>query len=300
MTPDNTPLPHEDLGEDLAVGVSILQPELKETPEILEPLEINPINPEEPEVRPITGTELGDLEAAPGLNAYREFAQNNPAERLLQLSSVLRTMGQFQRSLLALERIIDTTESSPVELQEAGQGIGALEPSLPPWNIDSAGAYNLTLNVGTAGDASPELKIAALDIATMINRHSGNLIDLSPKIIRGESENIIPNSPITLWISATPDPRNSTPVLSVKPPETPDQLADKLILMTFHSIRNQLEKADYPLPLPIDEAPKTLLSTQITRLMWQDFAESLIPAKSGLPLDPTEAPESGSPEPNVN
>ena len=252
MTPDNTPLPHEDLGEDLAVGVSILQPELKETPEILEPLEINPINPEEPEVRPITGTELGDLEAAPGLNAYREFAQNNPAERLLQLSSVLRTMGQFQRSLLALERIIDTTESSPVELQEAGQGIGALEPSLPPWNIDSAGAYNLTLNVGTAGDASPELKIAALDIATMINRHSGNLIDLSPKIIRGESEKIIPNSPITLWISATPDPRNSTPVLSVKPPETPDQLADKLILMTFHSIRNQLEKADYPLPLSID------------------------------------------------
>ncbi|MCH1510408.1 MAG: hypothetical protein L7T84_14460, partial [Akkermansiaceae bacterium] len=136
MTPGNTPLPREDFGEDLAVGVSILQPKLKETPEILEPPEINPINPEEPEVRPITDTELGDLEAAPGLSAYREFAQNNSAERLLELSSVLRTMGQFQRSLLALERIIDTTESSPAELQEAGQGIGALEPSLPPWNID--------------------------------------------------------------------------------------------------------------------------------------------------------------------
>ena len=224
MTPHDTPLPPEDFGEDLAVGVSILQPKLEETPDILEPLEINPLQPEEPEVRPITDTELGDLEAAPGLNAYREFAQNNPAERLLELSSVLRTMGQFQRALLALERIIDSAEASPAELQEAGQGIGALEPTLSPWNIDSEGSLNLTFNVGTAGDASPELKAAALDIATMIKRHSGNLIDLSPKITRGESEEIIPNSPITLWISATADPSKSTPVLSVKPPESPEQL----------------------------------------------------------------------------
>jgi len=288
MTPHNTPLPPEDFGKDLAVGVSILQPKLEETPEILEPLEVNPLEPENTEVKPITDTELGDLEAAPGLDAYRKFAQNNPAERLLELSSVLRTMGQFQRSLLVLERIIDSAEATAAELQEAGQGIGALEPTLSPWNIDSADSFNLTFNVGTAGEASPELKTAALEIATLINRHSGNVIDISPKITLGEAEEIIPNSPITLWISATTDPDKSTPVLSVKPPEDLDQLGDKLTLMTFHTIRNQLEKTNYPLPIPLEEAPKTLLSTQITRLMWQDFAQSLIPEKSPPPLEPTE------------
>ena len=65
--------------------------------------------------------------------------------------------------------------------------------------------------------------------------------------------------------------------------------------MTFHAIRNQLEKADYPLPLPLDEAPKTLLTSQITRLMWQDFAESLVPEKLPAPLAPT-----GPLEPEVN
>ena len=275
MTPNNTPLPPEDFGDDLAAGVSILQPKLEEVPDIHQPLEVNPIEPE-PEVRPITDTELGDLESAPGLDAYRDFAQNNPAERLLELSSVLRTMGQFQRSLIALERVIDSAEAFPAELQEAGQGIGALEPTLTPWNIDSEGAFALNFNVGTAGDASPELKAAALEIATLIKRHSGNLIDLSPKISRGESEEVVVGSPITLWISTTTEPIQSTPVLSVKPPEDPAQLTEKLTLSTFHAIRNQLEKDGFPLPLPLDEAPKTLLTTQITRLMWRHFADSLL------------------------
>lgn len=295
MTPRHSSLPPEDFGEDLAVGVSILQPKLEETPEILEPLEINPLTPEEPEVNPITDTELGDLEAAPGLDAYRDFALKNSAERLLELSSVLRTMGQFQRSLLALERVIDTAEASPAELQEAGQGIGALSPTISPWNIDPAGAYNLTFNVGTAGDASAELKAAALDIATLIKQHSGNLIDLSPKITRGEQTEIVAGSPITLWIAASSDPSRSSPVLSVKPPEDIAQLADKLTLMTFHTIRNELEKFGYPLPQPLEEAPKTLLSTQITRLMWREFADSLSPA---TPLPPTKFTEPLEPEGN--
>ncbi len=295
MTPHNTPLPPEDFGEDLAAGVSILQPTLEDVPDIHQPLKITPSKAKEPVVRPITDSELGDLEAAPGLDAYRDFARNNPAERLLELSSVLRTMGQFQRSLLALERVIDTAEASPAELQEAGQGIGALEPTLTPWNIDPEGAFNLTFNVGTAGDAGSELKAAALDIATMIKRHSGNLLDLSPKITRGEIEEVVPGSPITLWISATSDPAKSTPVLSIKPPADASKLREKLTLMTFHAIRNQLEKADYPLPLPLDEAPKTLLSTQITRLMWQDFAHSLV---SVTPPPPVESTEPLEPEGN--
>ena len=152
---------------DLSV---VLQPKIKDQPkinraiqQIKDPDKITP-----PKVKEITEFELGDLVASPGLDAYQNFARRESPDRLFELSSALRARGEFQRALLAFERVIDTSEADPNSRAEAAQGIAALTKNLPNWNIDPSNEMILNLHLGMAHKPSDHLRDVLQEVATRI------------------------------------------------------------------------------------------------------------------------------------
>ena len=291
MTPDGVELPPEDQGLDLARGPLNQQPEIGNHLEGSEVLG-NPEEPEENIVAEITAQDLGDLDASPGLDTYRAFGRENPADRLFELSSTLRARGQFQRALLAFERIIDTAEADATALGEAAQGISTLAPTLPRWIIDPTQESALILHLGTAQEAPDEIKAALLEVATLIRDSSSDQLEITPKIITNGRSEVLPDSPITLWMSI-PDKKDlSTPVMSLRISEQTEQAIDDIALAVFQTVRSHLSNhatLNYPSPPELQAPGRTLLTTHITRLMWRDFAQSLKEPPSVEPESESDA-----------
>ena len=125
LTPSGVEIVESEDSSDFIDLSVVLQPEIKDQPNINSPNQqpetSDKITP--PKIKEITEFELGDLVSRPGLDAYREFARGESPDRLFELSSALRTRGEFQRALLAFERVIDTSKADPNSRAEAAQGI---------------------------------------------------------------------------------------------------------------------------------------------------------------------------------
>ncbi|MCX8237496.1 MAG: hypothetical protein OSB05_01640 [Akkermansiaceae bacterium] len=285
MSPQGITLPPEDDGSDLAVGAAVLQPKIEKNPRVAEVLG-NPEESEEPEIPEISDLDLGDLDSSPGLDSYRDFAQNNPPDRLFELSSTLRARGQFQRALLAFERVIDTSKADSKALDEASKGISTLSPTLPRWNIDSTNEIPLTLHLGTTRLADDSLKAAALEVATIIRKSSGDQLEIMPKITSSGSKEATADGPVALWISTGGKDPTSSAVLTLRMADDKTTALTEISLAVFQAVRGHLGKLGYPLPPPLQANSRELLSIHITRLMWRDFARSLHAQR-----DATEAEE---------
>ncbi len=276
MTPGQLVLLPEDMGEELIEESAVLQPKI-EGPSIHELLgrpEPTP-SPDDtltPEVPEISDEELGDLESAPGLDTYRDFAQSNDAARLLQLSSTLRARGQFQRALLAFERVIDSAASHPVELEDAGKGIKALSPTLE-WNIDPNFKIPLILRIGTETKSSEALKTAALEVATLIRDASGDLLEVTPLISSGDAKNS--SGEIRTSLGTSGDNPSSTMEVTVAGSEDSKAMTESLALAVFSAVRIHLTGLNFPEPHGLEGSGTDFLTQQITRLMWRDLASSL-------------------------
>jgi hypothetical protein len=274
LKPSGIALAPEDDGSDLAVGPIVLQPKIEDKPEVAGVLG-NPEEPEEPVIAEISDLDLGDLEASPGLDSYRDFGKKNTPDRLFQLSSTLRARGQFQRALIAFERVLDSTKAGPEALAEAAKGISALSPTLPRWNIDPTSEVSLTLNIGSTRPASDSLKGAALELATLIRKSSSDQLEIIPKISNNRKKDAPDDSPIAIWLGTGGQDPASTSVVTLTPSEDETLALDEISLALFQSVRSHLAKLGYPLPPPVRATGSELISTYITRLMWQDFALSL-------------------------
>ena len=277
MTPTAEELPPEDFGDNLAGGAPVMQPKIKDGPKINLPLQ--PTEDELPIIAEITDEDLGDLESAPGLAEYRDFARKNSPEQLLALSSTLQARGDFQRALLSLERVIDTCQTSSAELKQASSEIAALSPTLPRWNVDPSSETEIVLNFGSTKNNSEKVKEAALEIATLIRKHSGDQLEITPKVeVRAAPEGI-ENPPIALWISGPEKDQGQTGLFSVR--VTENDLTEALISGTFSSIRGYLVNLGYPFQDQLqDHKPRELLAHHITRLMWRDLATALTAEKA--------------------
>ena len=128
LTPSGVEIAETENTSDFIDLSVVLQPEIKDQPKIdsiiQQPKDPDKITP--PKIKEITESELGDLASSPGLAAYRDFARRESPDRLFELSSALRARGEFQRALLAFERVIDTSKADPNSRAEAAQGIAAL------------------------------------------------------------------------------------------------------------------------------------------------------------------------------
>ncbi|MDB4436132.1 hypothetical protein N9139_01510 [Akkermansiaceae bacterium] len=284
MTPTNAALPPEDYGDDLAVGAPVMQPKIVKGPKI--DLPTQPVEPEEPIVSEISDEDLGDLESIPGLDEYRSFARNNPALRLLDLSSTLQARGDFQRALIALERIVDTSENpSPEEISQATEGIASLAPTLPRWSVDPETETELILLISGSKGASDTLKAAALDVATLIRKHSGDQLQIIPKVERlGSSLSTADTTSLAISFQREiSKEKASTATLMIR--GGGENEGEHYIKAVFRSVRGHLAAQGYPFPENFDIPAKDLLTLHITRLMWRDFAESLVPKKDEKPAD---------------
>lgn len=290
LTPKGIELPAEDFGTDLAAGSASLQPPIAKGTEPAGPVVAIEEKIEEPAIPEISDADLGDLESSPGLDTYRKYARNNDPTRLLLLSSTLQTRGEFQRALLALERIIDSGKATPEQLIETGHGIAALTPTLPRWNVDPTSEIQLTMEIGIPRALDDPIKNAALELATLIRLHSGNQLDIIPKINSAETDIPIENPPIALWFTSTSGEPASSAVMTMKPSGDESELLDELSLAAFQAIRSHLTREGYALPPPLQATGKDLLTLQITRLMWRDFARSLYrkPETPETPEPPVE------------
>ena len=293
LSPDGIdPSPHRE-NPKIATGAASMQPAIPTQPatpaKLPEPSEAT----EEPKITVITPADLGDLESSPGLAAYRAFARENPADRLFELSSTLRSRGHFQRALLAIERVVDTAPPDPDHLAEASLGIAALTATLPRWNVDPENETSLVLNLSLARPAPDPLKKTLVDLALTIRASSGDQLEIVPKINSNDDSEAPPKGPVALWLSHADDDTAASSVITARLSADPDLYYPDLALALFKAIRSSLARAGYPPAIDLDLGGPDLLKTQVTRLMWRDFARSLTPNEEG-----EKEAEETSPDPN--
>ncbi|MCH1420766.1 MAG: hypothetical protein L7W40_10735 [Akkermansiaceae bacterium] len=277
LTPSGLEIVETEETSDLIDLSVVLQPKIKDQPKInraiQQPKDPDKITP--PKVKEITEFELGDLVASPGLDAYQNFARRESPDRLFELSSALRARGEFQRALLAFERVIDTSEADPNSRAEAAQGIAALTKNLPNWNIDPSNEIILNLHLGMAQKPSDHLRDVLREVATRIRGASGDQLNIIPTIDSSDNSDSPTNNPIALWLSASGDNTTSSAVITIRLAKKNEEHLEEISLAVFKTIRSHLIQFGYPPASENLKKGEDYLSRQITRLMWRDFAQSL-------------------------
>lgn len=56
-----------------------------------------------------------------------------------------------------------------------------------------------------------------------------------------------------------------------------ENISEDFIKAVFRSVRGHLANEGYPFPKEFELPAQDLLTLHITRLMWQDFAKSIVP-----------------------
>lgn len=219
--------------------------------------------------------DLGNLAETPTLAYYNERASQGTAE-LSDLASALEKKGQFQRALLAWERVLDLTKPDPEQAKTAVSAIRRLRPTLPDWNLAPAKPIAIVLEAGTGKKMTktlePMLKLAAVEI----QKSSAGLLTVSTKINVGKSNAKGP-SPVAVWLAGPGKKPVTTGVLSFTVGAN-EQLHDEVLKTVFQLVRNFLKQSTSytePAPLGEKENPMDALNFRITRLCWNEFAASL-------------------------
>ncbi len=220
-----------------------------------------------------------DLESPLVLPAYAGLGQKGAAY-LAALAAALETAGEFQRALLAWERVLDTTEATPEELAAAASATRRLRPGLPRWNDDPEAVIPVVLHAGTASSQAAELEPAMLEVARMLADASSGILQLSHKVTAGQrnAEAAAP-APVAIRLAGAGDAAPSTEVLSFRVGE-PDALVEQLAGSVFQLVRNYLERSGKfttPPPLAAGESAAEAMEFRISRWVWYDLGHALNP-----------------------
>lgn len=269
------------------VQASIPQPERRDEPTTLPEKNAKvsdlPVPGPDLKIEAPTGILLGDVAAPPTLQAYSERLPDGP-EKIIELASLLETEGEFQRALLAWERVLDLVKANPEQTTAALNAVRRLRPTLPDWNTDPEKAIPVVLHAGTgpelAKDLKPVLEQAALDLQSA----SSGILKVTSHIAVGRrtgAKNV--PTPVALWLGGSgPDHKEapSTDVLSFTV-TSPELLRAEVFRTSFLLISGQLKRSSTftePLPPMESEDPLDAIRFHITRLSWEKFGQSLNPA----------------------
>lgn len=221
----------------------------------------------------------GNLDHSPSLAEYGTLG-NKGSTAMINLATHLETSGQLQRSLLAWERVIDTTSPSDEERNQAVTSIKRLRASLPPWNPDPTADIALTLHAGATLKDEQALKEALTTAADLISRASGNTLTVNTRASIGKSRGIrTPRIPVAIWFSRPGKPPAETPPISfMTTPSQKQLLANQIEMGVYALIRSHLARETQFTPLPEyppEVKPDDLLQHHVTRLMWREFVRSM-------------------------
>lgn len=249
---------------DAAISVPVFEPPSPAPP------------PAEPPRPPI---DLGDLITPPALHDYGNRS-NQGAGHLIELATALEQKGEFQRSLLAWERVLDLTQPDGTQTSLAISSIQRLRPTLPDWNTRPEAAISVTLHLGTGRKLAKTLAPILDDIAQTLAISSSGILKVITKVTAGKT-NTAANAPTPIALSFAGSARKSpsTEVLSFTL-ESPETIRREILKNVYLVVRSHLGRTTaYRLPAPLKEHedPQQALNSRVTRLSWSAFATSLNP-----------------------
>lgn len=225
----------------------------------------------------------GDLMVAPALSEYGSYGGEG-AEAMIRLATLLETKAEYQRALLAWERVIDTTAPNESQRQQAVRAVQRLRNALPPWNPDPSEDIALTLHAGATLKDKEVLTSALEAVAALVTEASGNVVRVDTKASFGKNRGVkTPRIPVAIWFSRPAREPGGTaaetpPISFMADPKQPDALAKQVAAGVYALLRTHLasETSFSPLPeYPAGEQPEHVLKHHVTRLMWREFVKSM-------------------------
>jgi len=235
-----------------------------------------PPPPAEPPKPPI---DLGDLSTPPTLHDYGNLSTKG-ADYLIELATALEKNGEFQRGLLAWERVLDLTKPNETQAAMAISSIHRLRPTLPDWNTKPEAAIQITLHAGTGKKLAKTLTPILDEVARTLEISSSGIIKVKAKVTAGKTNTAANEAtPVALWFAGPDKKSPSTEVLSFTV-NSPDAIRAEIYKTVFLVIRGHLSRttAYRPPGAPRDgDDPQQALDSRVTRLAWSAFATNLNP-----------------------
>ena len=225
--------------------------------------------------------DTGNLSPPKNLDTYSERAPDGAA-KLLKLATLLEQQNAPQRALLANERVIDLSQANPEQIYLALDNIRRISPTLTAWNQNLKTSHFIVIHVGTGKKFAKVLPEIMEGITKELHNSSSGLIQCKFELNIGETiRNNDAPTPVALWMTGKNKNSPSTDVLSFTS-NNPESLRKELLKTLFNLIRGQLSKSTSynPAPEAVDD-PQIALSSNITRLLWNEFGKNLnLPPKS--------------------
>jgi hypothetical protein len=232
-----------------------------------------PPPPEEPKLV----IEPGDLSSPPALHEYLEHA-NKGAGYFAELATLLETMGESQRALLAWERVLDSGKPDESQTKAAISAIKRLRPTVANWKTDPKKAIAITLQAGTGRKTAKKLTPILEETAREIERASAGILKVTAKVTAGkDARGASSPAPVAVWLAGPTKNSRSTEVLSFTV-GAPEKLSDEVRQTVFQILTGVLGNKAGQCPPPAvfeGEAPADVLGTHITRLYWQELGTLL-------------------------
>ncbi len=242
---------------------------------VVEPLPAPP-PPAAPPKPPI---DLGDLAAPPTLHEYGNLPSKG-ADYMIELATALEKKGEFQRGLLAWERVLDLTKPNEAQAAMAVSSIQRLRPTLPDWNTKPEAAVKIMLHAGTGRKLAKILTPILDDVARTLEISSSGIIKVKAKVTAGKTNTAAnASTPVALWFAGPDKNSPSTEVLSFTV-DSPEAIRSEIFRTVLLVIRGHLSRTTtYRLPSALGNGddPQQALDSRVTRLSWNAFATSLNP-----------------------
>jgi hypothetical protein len=220
----------------------------------------------------------------PSLSEYGTMGTKG-AEFLISFARHLESTEHPQHALLAWERVVDMANPNALDRQLAIEAIRRLKADQTPSNTNLNDAIPLTLHIGASVKVKEHLEKALQEAAESINAASGGILSVKTQLSLGKhSGDETKSVPVALWVSKKSKTQqtgsiDTDPVSFMADPADVSELRDKIQSGTYELIRSQLARTTNfsPLPEKPDRAePDDLIHYHITRLMWREFANSMM------------------------
>lgn len=272
-----TPPPETQLAE-IRVKIESSLPQTDQVDDAISvPVAAPPPPPPPPVEPPKPVVELGDLTIPPSLQDYGVRSPEGSAH-LIELATLLEQKEEFQRALLAWERVIDLTHPDESQAATAVSAIKRLRPTLPDWNAKPETAITLSLRAGTAKKLAKTLTPILEGVARDLERASSGIVKIKTTVTAGKISSTTKGPvPVAIWLTGPQKKSVSTEVRSFTV-DSPEALRDDILKAVFLLIQSHLGRATAytpPAGLAAGESPQDALTFRITRLCWSEFATTL-------------------------
>lgn len=255
------------------------------------PVVETPEPPPAPPEPPKPMVDFGNLSEPPVLALYAERSAQG-AGALIELAQALEEKGEFQRALLAWERVVDLGKGDEGQTATALSSIKRLRPTLPDWNPKPETAIEIRLLAGTGKTKAKTLAPILEEVAKDLTRASAGILKVTPVVTAGKDMPGKTPSPIALSLAGKEKKTGTTETLSFTN-EKPEALKEEVLRTAFQLVRAYLAKGTSytpPAELAGGDPPLEALNFRVTRLCWSEFATSLN-LKPEPPPAPAATPE---------